>query len=85
MKYIIFDMIKGIGDCPIIFPTCLTHADIANAFRGHQNVLSAGFVSINVDCNGVTVECHGAATSLPGKCSRPEEDSAIIARTLKKY
>ena len=87
-KYIILDTVHTqFGESfnvPIIFPDCLTHTDVANNYGGKDNVVSAGFVQISSDSDGMnTYHAYGDSISL-GKKSE-ENDSYIIRRVFEDY
>jgi hypothetical protein len=59
-KYILFDMPIG-GYTIFLFPPVLSHADVADRFRGSEPV-SAGFVRL--DEFGKELICYGKSDSL---------------------
>jgi len=78
-KYIILQNVGCFFDCPIIFPTTLQHDMVSSKFGGKDNVVSAGFVSIQQDSNSTSgFNCHGESVSL--KKQSKVEDGKIIKR-----
>jgi hypothetical protein len=74
MKFIVFKSLGCVTDVPILFPDYLNHRDVGEAFGGEKNIVSAGFVAISTDCDGVTVEVHGKSTDYPNKPPKSEDD-----------
>lgn len=76
-KYIIYVDPASDEETPIIFPFWLSHASVAR-LHNHQPV-SAGFVYLN----GEVVVAYGRSDILKLD-SRPDEDSRLIQRMLRK-
>lgn len=83
MKYIVFDNLSHGSDVPVVFPDFVEHSDVANAFGGIGNVLSAGFVRIHQEGTLLTVECHGKSI-MPDKLPR-DFDPHLLSRLLLKH
>ena len=80
MKYIMLKEAGQYASChvPILFPAALTHAEVAKHFGGADNVVSAGFVSVQQDG---THRTRGESISL--KVSSREEDARHIDLAYK--
>ena len=68
---------------PMVFSELQTHADVARAVFGGNQIVGAGFVHVNSEGEYV---CYGESVSLRVK-SRNEEDSKILNTMLggKQY
>ena len=78
-KYIMLDQWGYASDALIIFPASMSHVNTASNFGGKDNVLSAGFITIDIDGKP---KCYGESRSL-GVKSRPE-DTTIAQFLLKE-
>jgi len=83
MKYIIFDMVNGVGDFPVLFPEIVAHHVVGNAFGGAKNILSAGYVRASADSGGVLCECYKGSRNYPDKPIRALVDEAIIEKGIR--
>jgi hypothetical protein len=68
-----------IGDNIVMFPASMGHDDVAKAFGGKDNVVSAGFVSVAPDCDDpgeVQVKTYGESHTLQKKPD-PRDDRLL--------
>lgn len=78
LKYIRFE--SRLADSVFLFPTWENHADVA--FRLRYKPVSAGFVSVTVDAQGmIQVTTYGRSESL--NMESDPEDAELITRMLK--
>ncbi len=82
-KYIVV----GVGEAPILFPSFLSHAEIAKLFGGKKGVISAGFFEVGAektekDPDNISVSVFGKSETLDIGV-REEKDSWLIQRLLR--
>lgn len=75
-KYIVWD--DGLNEVPIIFPSTVTHKDMARPFRG--NIVSAGFVMFGVEAGLPIAYAYGKSESL--NIDSRKEDSILITKAI---
>lgn len=85
-KYIIVNTIGS--ETPILFPTFLTHFNMAEPFGGKEGVVSAGFFEVGAeetddDPDNIGVSAYGMSETLK-KVSRGEKDAWLIKRLLRQ-
>lgn len=79
MKYIVVAH-EGL-ELPILFPNVITHIKMWSLVKvGNDTVVSAGFVRQVLDGE---IRAHGESESI-GIKSRPQEDSELITKFLKR-
>lgn len=65
----------------VIFSEPMTHKEIH--VRDAENPISAGFVSLNYDQDGIKASCHGSSISM-GLDSK-EDDSELLTKQLRGF
>lgn len=85
MKYIIFELFKGVPQVPVLFPEFVDHNVIGDEHGGEENVAAAGKFNIRSDSNGdLIVDVYGSSIAYPNKPPRQAEDEYFILAMLRR-